>query len=223
MESDSDFFTKLTAVTSTLDHLRTVLSHLPDSIPLANKNTPRYDFQFYQPDQEKVKLYGTTEAALNNVLKVTFAPNGRRGDDTPYRFDLLEQGPGLVAIVDALDCELSRSPGSAILCKWLDDLLQVAEHYDKAAQVVMPNNTQSSSGPTAAAGGVGEPADIQINPSNYIDDPEPIAKGPGGRPRDDRLLHLAIWCHQQDDSNKTNVFRCVGTSTGCTTAWKFKN
>ena len=26
---------------------------------------------------------------------------------------------------------------------------------------------------------------VQINPSQYTDDPEPIAKGPGGRPADD--------------------------------------
>ncbi|KAI9567453.1 hypothetical protein HD554DRAFT_960495 [Boletus coccyginus] len=68
-----------------------------------------------------------------------------------------------------------------------------------------------------------ETADLEVNPSDYIDDPEPIAKGFGGRPGDDRLPRLAIRCHRRDDTSKTNVFRCVGTSAGCTTAWKTKN
>ena len=64
---------------------------------------------------------------------------------------------------------------------------------------------------------------VQINPSQYIDDPEPIAKGPGGHPADDLVRSLAICCHRSDDLKKNNMFRCVGTSTGCTTVWKGKN
>lgn len=65
--------------------------------------------------------------------------------------------------------------------------------------------------------------DLRINPTDYIDDPEPGSKGQGGRPGDNRLLALAIRCHRRDDPRKTNIFRCAGTSDGCTTAWKSQN
>ncbi|KAG2066722.1 hypothetical protein BDR04DRAFT_985042, partial [Suillus decipiens] len=54
-----------------LSHLRTALEQLPDSIPLGNS---KYHFEYYAPDPGKVELYGSTEAMLNNVLEVTFAP-----------------------------------------------------------------------------------------------------------------------------------------------------
>ncbi|KAI9567454.1 hypothetical protein HD554DRAFT_2107320 [Boletus coccyginus] len=105
------FFTDLASVTPRLDHLRLVLSHLPDSIPLAENSAQRYDFRFYEPDPEKVELYGITEAALDNALEVTFTPNSRSlGDDAPCRFEFLERGPGLVAVVDALERELHKTP-----------------------------------------------------------------------------------------------------------------
>ena len=109
-------------VTQFLDQLRLVLSHLPESIPLSPGNG-WYNFLRYEPDLEKIKLYGTTEAALNNSLEITFVPNGRRSDDTPCKFEFAEHGPGLVAVVNALTSELSIVPNSAILKKWVDDLL----------------------------------------------------------------------------------------------------
>ncbi|KAG1792383.1 hypothetical protein EV424DRAFT_1286026, partial [Suillus variegatus] len=54
-----------------LSHLRKALAQLPHSIPLGNS---KYNFEHYAPDPERVELYGSTEAALNNVLEVTFAP-----------------------------------------------------------------------------------------------------------------------------------------------------
>ncbi|KAG1899070.1 uncharacterized protein F5891DRAFT_916689, partial [Suillus fuscotomentosus] len=54
-----------------LKHLRAMLTHLPDCIPLGNF---RYHFENFAPDPEKVELYSSAEAALNNVLEVTFAP-----------------------------------------------------------------------------------------------------------------------------------------------------
>lgn len=66
------------------------------------------------------------------------------------------------------------------------------------------------------------PPAVQINPSQYADDPEPIAKGPGGCPADDLVQSLAIHCHRSDDPTKANMFCCMGTLTGCTTAWKGK-
>lgn len=64
---------------------------------------------------------------------------------------------------------------------------------------------------------------LVINAGDYEDLPEPIAQGPGGRPLDKKLLSLAIRCYKRDDPSKANMFRCAGTDTGCTTAWKSKN
>ncbi|KAG1721055.1 hypothetical protein EDB19DRAFT_1611950, partial [Suillus lakei] len=54
-----------------LERLKTALSHLPDNIPLGNQ---RYNFEHFSPDPEKIELYGTSEAAVNHELEVTFAP-----------------------------------------------------------------------------------------------------------------------------------------------------
>ena len=123
-------------VTQSLDQLHLVLSHLPESIPLSAGNG-WYNFLYYEPDLEKVELYGMTEAALNNSLEITFAPNGRRSDDAPCKFEFSERGLGLVTIVNALASKLSIVPNSAILKKWVDDLLQVAEYHYRAANKVV--------------------------------------------------------------------------------------
>jgi len=70
-----DFFNNVERNNARLSHLRTALAQLPDSIPLGNS---KYNFEHYAPDPDKVELYGSTEAALNNVLEVTFAPRGRK-------------------------------------------------------------------------------------------------------------------------------------------------
>jgi hypothetical protein len=70
-----DFFNNVERNDARLSHLRTVLAQLPDSIPLGNSE---YNFEHYAPDPDKVELYGSTEAALNNALEVTFAPEVRR-------------------------------------------------------------------------------------------------------------------------------------------------
>ena len=78
------FFGDLDRVTQHLNCLCTLLSHLPESLPLSESpEGANYNFQYYFPDPEEVELYGTTEAALNHTLEVTFAPNGRKGNDTP--------------------------------------------------------------------------------------------------------------------------------------------
>ena len=109
---------------------------LPESLPLSKSSDgAKYNFQYYIPDPEKVELYGTTKAALNNALEVTFAPNGRKGNDAPCRFEFTEHGPGLTAVVDALKTELGKVPGSAMLGKWVEDLLQVAEYHYRIAGI----------------------------------------------------------------------------------------
>ena len=61
------------------------------------------------------------------------------------------------------------------------------------------------------------------NAGAYVDVPEPPARGRGGRPGDRRLLELAIRCYRTNDPDKTIIFRCAGTDSGCTTIWQTKN
>ena len=105
-----------------LQYLRHLLSNLPDTV----LHGDIYDFRNFEPDPQLVELYGTNEAAVNNVLEVTFAPRGRV--DGPSPFPILEQGPGLVAIVDVLQRFITEFPQSAIMKKWLEDFLKAAVH-----------------------------------------------------------------------------------------------
>ncbi|KAG1804362.1 hypothetical protein EV424DRAFT_1432172 [Suillus variegatus] len=113
------FFSTIANNDSQLKHLRAVLTHLPDCIPLGNS---RYHFENFAPDPEKVELYGSAEAALNNVLEVTFAPKGRKDESAPCPFEFQERGPGLIAVVDVLTATLQEFPESALLQKWAKDL-----------------------------------------------------------------------------------------------------
>lgn len=122
------FFETIISVDTILDKLETALSHLPDNIPLGNQ---RYNFEHFSPDPEKIDLYGTSEAAVNQELEVTFAPKGRRDDSAPCPFEFEERGPGLVAVVKVLRDVLHEYPNSAILQKWMKDLSKAAEYHYK--------------------------------------------------------------------------------------------
>jgi len=130
-----DFFSRLTDQLKQLEHLRIALTHLPDTtIPLGDE---KYNFVSWAPDPEDIELYGSPEAALNHVLEVTFAPQGRKDKSAPCPFELVEQGPGLVAVVDALTQAVKEDPMSAVLEKWVNDLWRVAVyHYESAGQQV---------------------------------------------------------------------------------------
>ncbi|KAL4079708.1 hypothetical protein J3A83DRAFT_4211980 [Scleroderma citrinum] len=64
-----DFFHRLTNQLKQLEHLHTALTHLPNTIPLGDE---KYNFVSWAPDPEDIELYGSSEAALNHALKVTF-------------------------------------------------------------------------------------------------------------------------------------------------------
>ncbi|KAH7904147.1 hypothetical protein BJ138DRAFT_976740, partial [Hygrophoropsis aurantiaca] len=101
--------------------LRTLLSELPDTLPLGDTF---YQFRGYVPDPEKVEMYGSREAAFNQTLEVTFAPKGRSDGLCPFL--LQERGPGLVAVVDILQDILNEFPESVLLHKWITDLQKAA-------------------------------------------------------------------------------------------------
>ncbi|KAG2043118.1 hypothetical protein BDR03DRAFT_500645 [Suillus americanus] len=56
-----------------------LFAHLPDCISLGNS---KYHFENFAPDPEKVELYSSTEAVLNNALEVTCAPRAIVKDES---------------------------------------------------------------------------------------------------------------------------------------------
>jgi hypothetical protein len=53
----------------------------------------------------------------------------------PFKF--IEQGPGLVAVVDVLEKSFTDFPGSGILGKWVDDLTNTAmSQYKEMGETV---------------------------------------------------------------------------------------
>ena len=133
-----DFFQSVKSIDGSLRRLETLLSHLSDChIPLGNQ---KYNFVGFSPDPEKIDLYGTSEAAINHELEVSFGPKGRRDDSAPCPFELEECGPGLIAVVKVLRDALHEQPGSAILKKWVKDLSKAAEYHYKAANRQVSNS-----------------------------------------------------------------------------------
>lgn len=70
-------------------------ANIPDSIFLGNSKN---HFGSFAQSSEKIELYGSTEAALNNALEVAFAEGAAKSlqcASCPFEFQ--ERGPGLVA------------------------------------------------------------------------------------------------------------------------------
>ena len=109
------------SITYNLHSLRNLLKNLPGTIPTS---ALFYNFSGYTPDPEKLELYGSRESVLNQTLEVAFAPHGWKDGDRP--FELMEQGPGLVAVVDVIEEHLVEFPGSPILIKWVEDFAKAA-------------------------------------------------------------------------------------------------
>ncbi|KAL4072409.1 hypothetical protein V8B97DRAFT_1917193 [Scleroderma yunnanense] len=61
---------------------------------------------------------------------------------------------------------------------------------------------------------------VTINVKDYINIPEPKPHSPGGHPANPRVVQLAIWCYKWDDPKKATVYCCVGTNSGCQSAWE---
>ena len=106
------------------DHLKTLnilLLDLPDSVP---DGSQFYNFAHFIPDLDKVEDFGGKNYAVNHALEVTFCPLGCQ--DGPII--LKEKGPGLVSVVDVLDHWTQAYPTSAVLQKWVFDLIDAAKH-----------------------------------------------------------------------------------------------
>ncbi|KAH7918558.1 hypothetical protein BV22DRAFT_1041698 [Leucogyrophana mollusca] len=113
-----------------LSTLQFYLSNLPATLPVPGGFTPGYGFDFFGLDDDDVADIGE-EGALNRALEVAF---GTRKNG-PIVFT--ERGPGLEGVVGTLEEHLEKSPNSAILKKWVDDLItsaKLAFQWKKASE-----------------------------------------------------------------------------------------
>lgn len=112
--------------TANLKKLQAYLENLPDTIPICTEVDGTYGFDFFNVDDEDMEDLGV-EGAVNRQLEVRL---GHR-QDGPIIFR--ERGPGLTEVVTVLESHLTWLSGSAILLKWLDDLIEAAvQAYQKA-------------------------------------------------------------------------------------------
>ncbi|KAL4062607.1 hypothetical protein J3A83DRAFT_4077113, partial [Scleroderma citrinum] len=95
------------------------LTHLPNTIPIGDE---KYNFVSWAPNPDDIRFYGSSESALNHTLEVAFAPGGCKDELAPCPFEFVEQGPDLIAVMDALTQGINQDPSSAILTKWINDL-----------------------------------------------------------------------------------------------------
>jgi hypothetical protein len=102
--------------------LRHYLMHLPTSLPNTS-NT--YTFQTFTWDPEKAEDFGGIDAAVNHALEIAFCPQGRKRGSIVLK----ERGPGLVAVVDVLAMHIKNFPNSAVLQKWVFDLIDAAKSH----------------------------------------------------------------------------------------------
>lgn len=102
-----------------LRSLGSLLANLSDSLPL---NPGHYNFVGFSPSSEAVDDFGE-EGALNHALEIAF------GSRAKGPIQLRGRGNGLCAVVVVLEKYIARSPKSAILQKWVEDLITAAGHY----------------------------------------------------------------------------------------------
>ncbi|KAG8216573.1 hypothetical protein J3R82DRAFT_6754 [Butyriboletus roseoflavus] len=103
-----------------LHKLKVYLDKLPDSIPFVNELETDYGFAYFGIDPQDEEDIGV-EGAINRQLEI------RLGHRHNGPIQLKERGPGLTGVVPVLDKYLSQLPGSIILKKWVDDLIDSAE------------------------------------------------------------------------------------------------
>ncbi|KAF8594606.1 hypothetical protein BDV93DRAFT_565233 [Ceratobasidium sp. AG-I] len=97
-----------------LQQLNHLLNGLPSKLPCPPITS--YSFSLDEEDLEDLGVEGATNQALENTL-------GLRANGLV----LQERGAGLLAVVDILAAELLKCPHSAILEKWINDLISAAQ------------------------------------------------------------------------------------------------
>lgn len=113
------------SVKADINKLRLYLTHLPATLPCQPSDSEK-NFNSFAPDAEWLAEVGL-EGAVNRQLEVAL---GSRANGP---IQLKERGPGVVALADVLEQYLEKFPGSAVLEKWLADIIGSAvSAYDSA-------------------------------------------------------------------------------------------
>ncbi|KZW01720.1 hypothetical protein EXIGLDRAFT_760625 [Exidia glandulosa HHB12029] len=121
----ADDWDKSITTPAKLDYLTLLLSNLPGTIPTASTVYVPYR---YAPDPDWVEQIGCVKGALNRQLKIVFGPRCD-AQGKPRMVVFVEQGPGLVALVDHLRTflvEMAPAPADGILVIWVDNLITSA-------------------------------------------------------------------------------------------------
>lgn len=105
-----------------LRNLRDALKALPLSLPQPKNSS--YSFLLDAEDLDDIGYEGALNRALENSL-------GLRANGLKLR----ERGPGIISLVPVFEEAFSKCPGSAILEKWVDDLVDVARSASTTAEV----------------------------------------------------------------------------------------
>ncbi|KAF8119348.1 hypothetical protein EV363DRAFT_1199666 [Boletus edulis] len=115
--------------TELLHLLRLYLENLPERhLPYCSLAESNYRFHVFAIDPEWEEDIGM-EGAANRELEV------RLGSRAKGPIVLTERGPGLSSIVDVLAKYLTKFPSSAILKKWVSDLIESAKGAYEEANV----------------------------------------------------------------------------------------
>ena len=105
-----------------LRELDKLISQLPPRIPVADANKPRYDFVDFRIEAGDYDVYGSEAKALCHKLTWAFTPGGLKENMFPP-FLILEQGPGLSAVTQALQSVISRCGPDCEIENWIRALL----------------------------------------------------------------------------------------------------
>ncbi|KAF8131224.1 hypothetical protein EV363DRAFT_1399018 [Boletus edulis] len=123
--------------TELLHLLRLYLENLPERhLPYCSLAESNYRFHVFAIDPEWEEDIGM-EGAANRELEV------RLGSRAKGPIVLTERGPGLSSIVDVLAKYLTKFPSSAILKKWVSDLIESAKGAYEEANVPLPTRSPS--------------------------------------------------------------------------------
>lgn len=117
-----------TEIKPILSSLETLLTRLPNTLPLG---CTYYNFTEFTLDEEKISDYGE-EGAFNHALEIAFCPGGRQKGPIVFK----ERGPGLIAIVGKLEAIIERFPESAVLQKWVFDLISAAQGHGSVSKTL---------------------------------------------------------------------------------------
>ena len=108
-----------------LAHLRTLLRQLPDTLPIGDAASSKYQmFLSFKLDADLLEQTGSEIGALNEQFKAVFGWKTRTTGDGLLSID--ERGPAVCAVVNVLEGFHHRHPDDNIIKKWAVDIAKGA-------------------------------------------------------------------------------------------------